>query len=399
MTSRARCPLGPGTSTHAKWWCGVVWCGVAWRVAQGQVAWCPTPEDPLPRFLALAYALNHRGGMRRGFDNGTTQGAAWYPALGTLQVGGVGRSGWAPALPGTLLWARCRWVVSAWLACLCHHGAAAALHGSRRPERRRSHWVGRGTDGRRARSSSKGQRLEPLVRLHRRAVPTPSPRPFPRLPVAAPIPAAPPRRSHRPARRRFATDTRCTPRRASRAGLGVHGAGPAHARDLRAARGQDPDGACGGAAGRGASWLLRAKQVGRWRRRAPGGARKCPLGLGRCHGVGGCCWGLGALCMWADHGVGSSQRALSWSVQCCKGVVLGCPSRHLRRDWGRLSRLLHMSRLVCSVGSSSPDTCNKNVLRARVNSGTRCCGSARWRTWAFGCGWWTPTRARRWPPG
>ncbi|GFR49020.1 hypothetical protein Agub_g11041 [Astrephomene gubernaculifera] len=53
---------------------------------------CDSPESPLPGFLANAYAMNHprMPAVRRDsnglgdFVNGTTQGASWYTALGTL---------------------------------------------------------------------------------------------------------------------------------------------------------------------------------------------------------------------------------------------------------------------------------------------------------------------------
>jgi hypothetical protein len=58
-------------------------------VAQGLQSKCPTPEDPLPQFLAQVYAANHpemRTNNREGFTNGTTSGARWYPVIGSMQV-------------------------------------------------------------------------------------------------------------------------------------------------------------------------------------------------------------------------------------------------------------------------------------------------------------------------
>ncbi|GLI59945.1 hypothetical protein VaNZ11_001997 [Volvox africanus] len=58
----------------------------------GVRVWCESRDDPLPNFLANIYAQNHPRmffsktdpqGLGT-FINGTTQGANWYPALGTL---------------------------------------------------------------------------------------------------------------------------------------------------------------------------------------------------------------------------------------------------------------------------------------------------------------------------
>lgn len=72
-------------------------------VLQGSVFDCSTPFDPLPRFLANSYSMNHPDVDSYGwneFPNGTIQGAKWYPCLGTLQVrymliGGLGMAGLA----------------------------------------------------------------------------------------------------------------------------------------------------------------------------------------------------------------------------------------------------------------------------------------------------------------
>ncbi|PNH05638.1 Carboxypeptidase M [Tetrabaena socialis] len=61
--------------------------------SKGSINDCPSVEAPLPNLLANAYSMNHKG-MRVQLDdtygdgdfvNGTTEGASWYTALGTLQ--------------------------------------------------------------------------------------------------------------------------------------------------------------------------------------------------------------------------------------------------------------------------------------------------------------------------
>jgi hypothetical protein len=65
---------------------------------QGEVSICLTPEEPLPRFLAQVYSFNSPS-MRTStqeymgsavFDRGTTNGAKYYPVLGSLQVSSRG---------------------------------------------------------------------------------------------------------------------------------------------------------------------------------------------------------------------------------------------------------------------------------------------------------------------
>ncbi|KAG2490691.1 hypothetical protein HYH03_010853 [Edaphochlamys debaryana] len=57
---------------------------------KGQVAPCPSPEAPMPSFLANVYARNQAqmvAAWENGettFDNCTTEGASWYAALGAL---------------------------------------------------------------------------------------------------------------------------------------------------------------------------------------------------------------------------------------------------------------------------------------------------------------------------
>ncbi|KXZ54822.1 hypothetical protein GPECTOR_4g893 [Gonium pectorale] len=53
----------------------------------GDVAYCPTADEPVPRLLAAAYAAANPGmtGSGSSFVNGSTQGAAWYPVLGSMQ--------------------------------------------------------------------------------------------------------------------------------------------------------------------------------------------------------------------------------------------------------------------------------------------------------------------------
>ncbi|KAL6753321.1 hypothetical protein V8C86DRAFT_2729253 [Haematococcus lacustris] len=52
----------------------------------GLVKDCPSSWAPLPRFLANVYAQRHANmAQSEDFVNGTTQGAAWYPALGSMQ--------------------------------------------------------------------------------------------------------------------------------------------------------------------------------------------------------------------------------------------------------------------------------------------------------------------------
>lgn len=48
--------------------------------------------DPLPRFLAHVYSLNHptmatNNNPYQGFSSGTVNGAAWYQVFGGMQVG------------------------------------------------------------------------------------------------------------------------------------------------------------------------------------------------------------------------------------------------------------------------------------------------------------------------
>lgn len=57
---------------------------------QGALTNCPTAEEPLPRQLAAAYAVHNPNMSAQGtapFRAGTVQGAAWYPVLGSMQVG------------------------------------------------------------------------------------------------------------------------------------------------------------------------------------------------------------------------------------------------------------------------------------------------------------------------
>lgn len=56
---------------------------------QGLIRNCPTLDDPLPLFLATAYAANHpamRLNNNDSFVQGTVQGAQWYTLLGGMQV-------------------------------------------------------------------------------------------------------------------------------------------------------------------------------------------------------------------------------------------------------------------------------------------------------------------------
>jgi Zinc carboxypeptidase len=49
---------------------------------------CPTHEDPLPIYLAQTYSALHPAmhlNSVEGFVNGTTNGARWYPVIGSLQ--------------------------------------------------------------------------------------------------------------------------------------------------------------------------------------------------------------------------------------------------------------------------------------------------------------------------
>eukprot|EP00198_Chlamydomonas_reinhardtii_P001873 XP_001691209.1 predicted protein [Chlamydomonas reinhardtii] len=62
--------------------------------SRGALLDCPSPEAPLPGYLANVYSMNHpsmrfswgevQASRQVQFFNGTTQGATWYPAIGTI---------------------------------------------------------------------------------------------------------------------------------------------------------------------------------------------------------------------------------------------------------------------------------------------------------------------------
>ncbi|KAG2426292.1 hypothetical protein HXX76_013049 [Chlamydomonas incerta] len=62
--------------------------------SRGEDLDCPSPEAPLPGYLANVYSMNHpsmrfswgemQASRQVAFFNGTTQGATWYPAIGTI---------------------------------------------------------------------------------------------------------------------------------------------------------------------------------------------------------------------------------------------------------------------------------------------------------------------------
>lgn len=58
---------------------------------QALIRYCPSLDDPLPLFLAKAYATNHPAmhlntNTTTKFVEGTVQGAQWYTLLGGMQV-------------------------------------------------------------------------------------------------------------------------------------------------------------------------------------------------------------------------------------------------------------------------------------------------------------------------
>lgn len=61
----------------------------ACNMPQGLLRNCPTLDDPLPLFLATAYAVNHPAmhlNNNDSFVQGTVQGAQWYTLMGGMQV-------------------------------------------------------------------------------------------------------------------------------------------------------------------------------------------------------------------------------------------------------------------------------------------------------------------------
>lgn len=69
----------------------VLFCCHGCCCGQALIRYCPSLDDPLPLFLARAYAINHpamhlNSNDTTGFVQGTVQGAQWYTLLGGMQV-------------------------------------------------------------------------------------------------------------------------------------------------------------------------------------------------------------------------------------------------------------------------------------------------------------------------
>lgn len=80
-----------------------------WHCGQALTRYCPSLDDPLPLFLARAYATNHPA-MRLNtndttkFFEGTVQGAQWYTLLGGMQVGHTTARLWCVHTPTAFAW-------------------------------------------------------------------------------------------------------------------------------------------------------------------------------------------------------------------------------------------------------------------------------------------------------